>query len=225
MSAGETAASLLERFAVWGRYYEATLDGRPFALRSHLEIVDRSLDARERRDAAADLVAVMMNPGGSRPREALDAGGWAPAVPDRTQYQLMKLALRARTLGWPVRHVRVINLSDLRTPKSADLFGTLDVLRDDRHSIFGARRAAELAGALGPPEVPVLRAWGLARPLAALARSAVDATASRRVLGLTDDGLFYRHPLPQRADLQQAWLDAMTSQVRSRVVEAPVASR
>ena len=213
MRAGDTAASLLERFAVWGRYYEATLDGRPLALRSHLEIVDRSLDARERCDAAADLVAVMMNPGGSRPLETLDAGGWAPAVPDRTQYQLMKLALRARALGWPVRHVRVINLSDLRTPKSADLFATLAVLRDDRHSIFSARRAAELARALGPADVPVLRAWGLARQLAPLASKAIEATASHRVLGLTDKEPFYRHPLPQRADLQQAWLEAMARQL------------
>jgi hypothetical protein len=213
MTAGETAADLLARFSVWGRYHEATFDGRPYALRSRLEIVDRSLDPAQRLRAGADVVAIMMNPGGSRPLAPLDADGWAPALPDRTQYQLMKLALRARSRGWTVRHIRVINLSDLRTPKSADLFATLATLGDDRHTIFSPRRAADLADALGPPEVPVLRAWGMARALAPLAGAAVAATSSRTVLGLTDDSLFYRHPLPQRADLQQAWLDAMVRQL------------
>mgnify|MGYP001175495776 CR=1 FL=1 len=207
------AAELLARFAVHGRYYEAVLDGRPCALRSHLEIVEQGLDPQARRDGPADLVAVMMNPGASRPLAELDADGWAPALPDRTQYQLMKLALHAQRTGWPVRHIRVINLSDLRTPRSADLFAWLATLTDDRHSVFSPRRADELARSLGPASVPVLRAWGMAKALQPLARAAVLATSARRVLGLTDDGLCYRHPLPQRADLQQAWLDAMGRQV------------
>ena len=216
MSSPRSAADLLARFAVHGRYYETALDGRPCALRSHLEIVEHGLDPQARRDGAADLVAVMMNPGASRPLAELDADGWAPALPDRTQYQLMKLALHAQQAGWPIRHVRVINLSDLRTPKSADLFSMLATLADDRHSIFSPRRTDELARALGTAQVPVLRAWGMAKALQPLARAAMLATSSRRVLGLTDDGLGYRHPLPQRADLQQTWLDAMGRQVEPR---------
>ena len=215
MSRPRSAAELLQRFAVHGRYYDAVLDGRPLALRSRLEIVGHGLDPVARRDAPADLVAVMMNPGGSRPLAELDAEGWAPALPDRTQYQLMKLALHAQQAGWPLRHIRVINLSDLRTPKSADLFVLLETLADDRHSIFSPHRADELARALGPAQVPVLRAWGMAKLLAPWAARAVQATSTRRVLGLTDDGLCYRHPLPQRADLQQAWLEAMARQVET----------
>ncbi|WP_119293363.1 hypothetical protein [Azohydromonas sediminis] len=210
------AAGLLARFDVHGRYYDAVLDGRRFALRSHLEIVERGLDPVAARARPADLVAVMMNPGASRPLADLDADGWAPALPDRTQYQLMRLALRAQAQGWALRHIRVINLSDLRTPKSAELFAALATLADDRHSIFSPARAGELARALGPARVPVLRAWGLARELAPLASKAIAATSSRRVLGLTDREPFYRHPLPQRADLQRAWLDAMTRQLPVR---------
>jgi hypothetical protein len=213
VTAPRGAAELLARFAVHGRYYEAVLGGRPCALRSHLEIVEQGLDPQARRDGPADLVAVMMNPGASRPLAELDADGWAPALPDRTQYQLMKLALHAQQAGWALRHIRVINLSDLRTPKSADLFALLATLADDGHSIFSPRRADELARALGSAPVPVLRAWGMAKALQPLARAAVLATGTRRVLGLTDDGLCYRHPLPQRADLQQAWLEAMGRQV------------
>ena len=116
-----SADALRERFAVHGRFYEATLEGRSFALRSHLELFESHLGWREAVAAEADLVAVMMNPGASRPLAEPDADGWAPAVPDRTQYQLMKLALHAQQRGWALRHIRVLNLSDLRTPKSAAL--------------------------------------------------------------------------------------------------------
>ena len=211
-----SAESLRERFAVYGRYYQANLGGRLFELRSHLEVFERSLTWPQAADAQADLVAVMMNPGGSRPLAEPDAQGWAPALPDRTQYQLMKLALRAQAAGRRVRHIRVINLSDLRTPKSAELFATLAGLADDRHSIFSPHRAAELRQALGrEPRPLLLRAWGMARQLEPLAETAIAATSDCEVLGLTDNGLAYRHPLPQRADFQQRWLEQMAAQLAS----------
>ena len=208
-----TAAALLQRFSVYGRFYRETFDARPFELRSHLEIFEPSAAWPAVANGDADLVAVMMNPGASRPIAPPDSRGWAPAVPDRTQYQLMKLALYAQFKGLPVRHIRVINLSDLRTPKSAELFAIMATLADDRHSLFSEGRRDELERALGSPNVPVLRAWGLAAPLKELAHSCVSMTASRKVLGLTDNGLQYRHPLPQRADLQQAWLTQLRSQI------------
>lgn len=207
-----TAQALLERFEVFGRFYEAELDGRVLPMRSHLEIIERGSYSEPPSARAADLVAVMMNPGASRPLTTPDQRGWAPAVPDRTQYQLMKLALHAQSAGWRLRHIRVINLSDLRTPKSAELFKALMTLRDDRHSIFAASRQAELLATLGP-RTPILRAWGLGEALEPWARRAIAGTASGRVLGLTDDGVRYRHPLPQRADLQHQWLAQMGSQV------------
>lgn len=208
-----TAVALLQRFSVYGRFYGAILNGQPFELRSHLEIFEPSTTWSVAERADADLVAIMMNPGASRPTAPPDARGWAPAVPDRTQYQLMKLALHAQSIGIPLRHIRVINLSDLRTPKSAELFEVMNTLADDQHSLFCPRRRVELERALGSPTVPVLRAWGLAVPLKPLAQSGVALTSSRRVLGLTDNGLQYRHPLPQRADLQQAWLSQVCSQI------------
>ena len=208
------AEALRERFAVYGRFYEADLGGRRLALRSHLEIFERSVAWPQVADARADLVAVMMNPGGSRPLDEPDRRGWALTLPDRTQYQLMKLALRAQAAGHPVRHIRVINLSDLRTPKSTELFVTLAGLSDDRHSLLSSYRNAELRKALGGERPsPVLRAWGLARQLAPLAAKAVAATEHCQVLGLTNNNLGYRHPLPQRADFQQRWLDDMAKQI------------
>ena len=207
------AEALLQQFGVYGRYYRARLGHLDFELRSRLEIFEHGLGWPEVAGAEPDLVAVMMNPGGSRPLAPLDAHGWAPAVPDRTQYQLMRLVLLAQSRGIPIRHIRVINLSDLRTPKSAELFAALATLNDDRHSLFCVQRQEELERALGSPAVPVLRAWGLAPALAGLAKRAVASTSSRKVFGLTNDLLHYRHPLPQRADLQTAWLEHLGRQL------------
>ena len=212
-----SAEALRKRFAVHGRFYEANLDGQHCSLRSHLELFESALAWPDVAEADADLVAVMMNPGASRPLVPPDAQGWAPALPDRTQYQLMKLALHAQSRGWPVRHIRVINLSDLRTPKSATLFETLKVLTGDHHSIFSPSRAAELRLALGPRGSPVLKAWGMSKPLISLAALASAALESCLELGLTDDGVFYRHPLPQRADLQARWLLDVGAQVDARM--------
>ncbi len=206
-----SASQLLQRFAVWGRFYERRVDGRDHALRSHLEVFEHDLPWEQVRDGVPDLVAVMMNPGGSRPLAAADAQGWAPAVPDRTQYQLMKLALSAQATALPIRHVRVINLSDLRTPKSAQLFEALATI-GGWHSIFDPARGAELEQALGSPQTPVLRAWGLSPHLRPLADAALHALAGRSLLGLSDNGRAFRHPLPQRADLQRDWLDRMAAQ-------------
>jgi hypothetical protein len=151
----------------------------------------------------------MMNPGGSRPLAAPDARGWCAAMPDRTQHQLMRLADRVTVHGLRWDHLRVVNLSDLRTPKSAELMAWLDRLSTDRHSLFSRSRAAERDEALGPVTVPVLAAWGLSVRLEPWARRALEVLQGRVVLGLTDDGVRFRHPLPQRFDLQQAWLEAM----------------
>lgn len=215
-----TAEALRARFAVHGRFYEADLGGQRWALRSHLEIFEPALAWPDVVEADADLVAVMMNPGGSRPLAQPDSRGWAPAVPDRTQYQLMKLALGASLRGWPIRHIRVINLSDLRTPKSAVLFDAIDSLADDRHSIFSPSRAAELRQALGSGRAAVLRAWGMAKQLGPLVKLALPALETISQLGLTDDGVHYRHPLPQRADLQARWLLDVGSQVDARIASS-----
>ena len=209
------AAGLLQRFAVYGRFYSENWAGQSFELRSHLEIFEPELGWPKVATAGADLVAVMMNPGASRPRGAIDSAGWAPAVPDRTQYQLMKLAMHAQSAGVSIRHIRVINLSDLRTPKSTELFATLSSLSNDRHSIFCASRRAELTRAMGSVHTPVLCAWGLSKHLHELARKCVEFTAARTVLGLTVNQLSYRHPLPQRADLQAKWLDRLGAQIKT----------
>ena len=217
-----TAAELLDEFAVYGHYYQARigpeLQAPLEALRSRLEIAPRDwslsdVDARE-----ADLLVIMMNPGASKPLGTLWDGdapsGLVAAQPDRTQYQIMRLLRAAQALGLGWRHARVFNLSDLRTPKSAEMIAKLGLYGgQDSHSLFSDARRAECQRWFGVSATPVLCAWGLHPALSDLAARALKAVAEHPLIGLSEDGLRYRHPLPQTQNLQHQWLRAMADQI------------
>lgn len=209
------ASELLTRFQVWGRFYEATIAGAPERLRSHLELFPVGWSPAQAIASPADLVVVMMNPGSSQPLPSMDSHqGFVPTRPDNTQYQILRLMLRAQAKGKTWQHARVLNLSDLRTPKSAELFVKLgQYAADSSHSMFSPQRQAELTQALGPATTPVLRAWGLNPTLQPWAEQALKALTGHPVLGVSEGLTAFRHPLPQRADLQKAWLDQVSSQL------------
>jgi len=71
-----------------------------------------------------DAIFIMMNPGSSRPLEEVDNVvsedninkleiSLVPTKPDTTQYQVMRVM---HYCNW--NHVRVLNISDMRDPKS-----------------------------------------------------------------------------------------------------------
>ena len=219
------AEALLKTFAVYGHFYERVVAGVAEKLRDRLEIAPREWSLAECVTQEPDLLVIMMNPGGSRPLdslwdgvgEAAAAAGFVPALPDRTQYQIMQLLLAAQKVGRPWRHARVLNLSDLRTPKSAIFIEKLALYaQDDCHSLFSDLRRSECEALLANVATPVLCAWGLSPHFVPLARRALAAVVGHPVLGLSDDGVLYRHPLPQRFDLQQQWLAKMALQLESR---------
>ena len=115
-------------------------------------------------------VFIMMNPGSSRPLAEVDNSIHAeaihdltitlvPAKPDTTQYQVMRVM---HYFEW--RHVRVLNLSDLRCPQSGLFFKQFKGLEEehlfDSHSVFSDRRTDELALKL-TSGISVIRAWGV----------------------------------------------------------------
>ena len=218
--AGIPAHQLLQQFSVYGRFYTQAICGVHEQLRDRLEIAPHNWTLDQVLAHAPDLLVVMMNPGASRPLGALwDAGaahGFTAAQPDRTQYQIMRLLLAAQQYGLPWLHARVLNLSDLRTPKSALLLEkTIAYQADDRHSIFSTQRKAECQRHFVDTATPVLCGWGLNPQLNALAVAALQAAQGHPLLGITTDGILYRHPLPQRHDLQIQWLQQIQSQIQA----------
>lgn len=131
-------------------------------------------------------------------------------IPDTTQYQVMKV-MAAR--GW--RHARVLNLSDLRETKSANLFRHVQTLatlpRGDTHSIFSAARREELLGHIGPVEhsPPIILGWGRHKTLYPLAEQCLEALDGRRMVGVEapDGPLAYAHPSPMMQKAKDAWIE------------------
>ncbi len=226
------AGDLKKRFHCYGFFYQLNLKGRPpVPCRSILELLDQSIPDPERADRRVpDAVAVMMNPGSSKPLAGdplgpiVDAESMEdpairkliPTRPDTTQYQVMRMMLMA---GW--RHVRVLNLSDIREPNSPALFQQIAQLNyhplGERHSVFSNARTVERNQLLTGPAVPIIAGWGRDRSLEPLAQLCMKAIRDRRVLGLPVDGrpLAFGHPSPRIQAQKLAWLTTVHEQVLS----------
>jgi hypothetical protein len=172
-----------------------------------------------------DAIFIMMNPGSSRPLVEVNNHIHAKAIhelpislvptkPDTTQYQVMRMMHYS---GW--RHVRIMNLSDLRCAKSVEFFKHFKRLEEasfDAHSIFSERRKDELASKL-IEGIPVIRAWGVSPHLDTLIERCISKlTKAKTVRGLLKDGTSnkYLHPLPSLQRQKLLWVDQMVEQCR-----------
>ncbi|MEA2068826.1 MAG: DUF1643 domain-containing protein, partial [Verrucomicrobiota bacterium] len=172
------AAELKKRFTCYGHFYGLVLmNGERAKCRSVLEIVDTSIPQGNPSDISEmepDVVVVMMNPGSSHPKDAGHVDGQIEypeagnptrkelvlTQPDNTQYQVMRVAV---SKGW--KHIRVLNLSDLRDPKSGSFLQKVDalggIMGGHVHSMFCAERTGECAHALRrKTRTPILLGWG-----------------------------------------------------------------
>ena len=226
------ASELKDKFAVFGHFYTILLAAkRVVACRSVLEIVEADQAPAKLAalsDRVQDAVFIMMNPGSSRPLVEVNDRIRAAAIhklqvslvsakPDTTQYQVMRIM---RLCRW--RHVRVLNLSDLRCAKSGEFFKQFSGLEKDHsfdgHSVFSGRRSDELESKLIRfAETPVILAWGLSSALDPL----IDCCLSRlpktmRTIGLAKAGTpnKYLHPLPSLHRQKVEWLKQMMNKCK-----------
>ncbi|MEO5364602.1 MAG: hypothetical protein H7838_13405 [Magnetococcus sp. DMHC-8] len=224
------AADLKKLFGVYGDFYQIELGGRFHACRSVLELIAHAATPSDLRQLAGrqpDLLVVMMNPGSSRPvlpgyqpRLVGEEGPGAqpervPTRPDNTQYQIMRI-MAAR--GW--QHARVLNLSDLREPKSLQWMKSVEQLAGvaggERHSLFCPARRLERQRLLGPVgALPVLVGWGRDARLGRLAGQCLQQLQGWRLIGVPvgDDGLYYAHPSPMLQQKKDQWLSAILAQL------------
>ena len=156
-------------------------------------------------------MVVMMNPGSSYPLDSVDNNSVpSEAEPDATQQQVMKIMNRAS-----FNYARILNLSDLRTPNSNDLYKF--VKSDDSklvdHSIFSINRKAEL-NKLFIQNVPVIFGWGVNSALVPLAKLAIDSLCINNPLGMlkANTKYSYYHPLPRIYKKQLEWVQHVINQ-------------
>lgn len=211
------AGDLKPRYQVLGHFYNLQLQAKePQKCRSVLEI--SALGTA--RNLVPDAIFVMMNPGSSRPVEEVNttftinqvAGMSAqlvPTVPDMTQYQVMRVM---HYMGW--QRVRVINLSDLRDPKSGSFTQRYAQLENGlgatEHSIFSPRRAAQLKqNIIRKRGAPIVCAWGVSddlNPLIERARRVLELEQEVTGLRKSPGAWKYFHPLPSLQSKKEEWV-------------------
>jgi len=193
---------LSEKFKIIGLFYE--INGHK--LRKYLDI--------KRKDSSQktpDLMVVMMNPGSSFPLDGVDNNSNpSEAEPDTTQQQIMKVMDAAS-----FDYARIINLSDLRTPDSNELYKFIksDESKAIEHSIFSVNRKADLRK-LFIKNVPVIYGWGVNSALVPLAKLAIEALCISEPLGILKPKTKYSyyHPLPRIYSKQLEWVRLIKSQ-------------
>jgi hypothetical protein len=224
------ADKLKQSYGVFGHFFTVELASKEIVeCRSVLEIASKDHIPTDHSELSAlrpDAVFIMMNPGSSRPLVEVNNRirvrairklqvSLVPTKPDTTQYQVMRLM---HFLGW--RHVRVLNLSDLRCSKSAEFFKLFQRLEDESkfesHSVFSDARMDELSLKLPTSrKMPLVLAWGLSKKLNPL----IDRCMSRlprksNLMGLLEQDTTskYRHPLPSLQKAQRQWVDMIVRQ-------------
>lgn len=205
----------LDRYKIVGHFYTQQIAGSLEHLRSSLEIKRISKTA-----TSPNFIVIMMNPGSSEPLDEnfiqqswnfIDPKIMTEAKPDKTQYQLMRL-MDEHCLDY----LKVINLSDLRTPKSQIFFSKImEYKKDKSHSIFHSKRTAELSEILEKKEIPIIAGWGLSPELLILVDLIEGRIKNRTVIGIKHPALdLYKHPLPPRYDWQQNWINDISNQIK-----------
>jgi hypothetical protein len=222
------AAILKSKFDVFGHFYSVQVAPKKVVeCRSVLEIVETDHVPKKTAalsDRRPDAVFIMMNPGSSRPLSKVDnrihakaihelSISLAPTKPDTTQYQVMRVMHHCE---W--RHVRVLNLSDLRCPKSSLFLNQFKSLEEEHafvaHSVFSDLRKDELASKL-IDGIPVIRAWGVSPHLDPLIDRCISKlTRIKAVRGLMKAGTTnkFLHPLPSLQAQQMLWVNRMVEQ-------------
>lgn len=225
------AEDLKKKFGAFGHFY--TLDfGSEGAItcRSVLEICQHeqlTSEPSELLRKPPSAVFILMNPGSSKPLVEVDKNTQTeavgciptplvPAKPDNTQYQVMRLM---HSQNWA--HARVLNLSDIRSPKSAEFIRMFMRTETDnklaKHSLFSRTRERELSARLpGNKRTPVILAWGINNKLSPLIERCMKRLPkSQAYFGLLKPGTTnrYRHPLPRRVEDQRFWIEQVAKQL------------
>ncbi|MDZ8119347.1 hypothetical protein [Pontiella agarivorans] len=227
------ATELKKRFTCFGHFYELGLmSGEKVKCRSVLEIVDETVPQKDPSaisEMIPDVVVIMMNPGSSRPKvdghvdpviEYPESGKGRRkelvlTQPDNTQYQVMRVAV---SKGW--NHIRVLNLSDLRDPKSGKFLEKVDMLRSETgghvHSLFCTERQNECAFSLQrKTDTPIVLGWGQDQGLLPLAEQCMARIGEIPTVTVPSavHPLLNAHPSPMLQKMKLQWLESMLHQL------------
>ncbi|ELA7328519.1 hypothetical protein Q9X94_004711 [Vibrio alginolyticus] len=218
------AKELKTKFSVYGHFYDLKIKNEIFKCRSVLEVVSKSVV--EISSSKPCAVAVMMNPGSSKPLNAdyvpkaysidqIISSSWekeiVPTRPDNAQYQIMRLMLLNK---W--KHVRVLNLSDLRNGNSGDFsieFQKAEALDNSNpHSLTHKHRKRELEQYCSESKT-VIVAWGSTAVLRESAETFLKQVPNVR--GVPLENPWFRYPSPYNKQQKLDWLESMNVELNT----------
>lgn len=231
------ASELKLKYNVFGSFYNLKSNGSEIAkCRNILEIYRKEYISGISESVPLffgkpDSIFVMMNPGSSEPRKIgfeepffnlsgaekkIAQNCLVKAKPDVTQYQVMRVMSE---MGWD--HVRVINLSDIREPKSLKFFKNVKDFEDqygDIHTIFSDLRKWEIERAflMKRGDSPVVLGWGMAKELKFLAEKAMKFIKDFNFTGIESDSNvhLYAHPSPNIQTAKIKWLKDISGKLK-----------
>jgi hypothetical protein len=201
-----------EIFKVWGSFYNLEANDQTFTFRNALDIANKEIAQKELLEDKLDALVVMLNPGSSKPLDPSKIQNkrgveLTLSKPDTAQYQVMSLMYHQ---NW--NHVRILNLSDLREPKSQLFFNTLQsidsVFKKDDHSIFCSQRSKEFNSLYNLKEnANTILGWTLNPCIQSLAAMALSK-GFQNIVGIGDqyNELLFRYPSPQNFKFKEEWL-------------------
>lgn len=221
------AKELKKDYIAYGSFYNLHYSkDKIIKCRSVLEIYNKKKLTDLKTANTPNAIFIMMNPGNSEPKNKKDKipviykkdilenkcvkNNLVLTKPDTTQYQLMRVM---QIMEW--NHIRVINLSDIREPKSKNFFTTIDKIRKHDsiglHSVFSDARNKELKKHFLSSPNYVIAAWGIDDKLEPLIQLAVDKKCTNNRIGVSLDKtrLYYSHPSPYLKRDKLKWLDSM----------------
>ena len=226
------ANDLKKHFDVFGHFYSIKVDSvGEIKCRSVLEIVNKENSIENHNSLSSmlpDAVFIMMNPGSSKPLEEINniisyknlgelQVSLVATKPDTTQYQLMRVMIYCK-----FNHVRVLNLSDMRDPKSGKFVERYKKIENNTgfvgHSIFSDVRKNELQNKLkSKKSVPVVCAWGVSSDLDPLIERCINKISHiTKTIGLLKKGTKnkYFHPLPTLQTDKVKWVSDMIEKIK-----------
>ena len=225
------ANRLKKVYGAFGHFYSVNLiSGEKIDCRSVLEIVTKPKipsDIDQLIEDSPDAIFIMMNPGSSKPLVEVQnlipessinqlVVSLVPTKPDITQYQVMRVM---HYCGW--QHVRVLNLSDMRDPKSENFVrrnGDIELRTGFlAHSLFSDNRKMELGLKLNrKPDAPIVCAWGVNPNLDPLIERCLNmVTGIAEFTGLKRPGTEnkYFHPLPTLQKDKEQWVTNLVKHI------------
>ncbi len=210
-----------KKYKVKAQFYNILVDNNEISCRRKLYITRENITYTSN----IDLLVVMMNPGSSSPHnenepittiktyDEIDQVPFCDAVVDRTLEQLIKVMDEC---GF--NNTLVINLSDLKSPKSDIFLKMLCTLKKDGelyyHSIFHNSRKSELNRI--QRDVPLILAYGVDKKLSRLTNleGFKEFVSTYIVYGLKKNETLYYHPLPQSQNMKKQWVNTLISQLK-----------